>query len=220
MHGRARPLPGKQWRVTQETIAVSAVRKFDFKQSSSLLLKFPTGIMKIMMLPSSAGSFKGAAQNLFLKKSCYPFNKYLPQQSTCWKFPRTKWIFSVSFLTFFLKNIFFCYPFLSPFPTSLSVPPFSAPALTHPCRCIGLLLQAAHHVDRLTFCIHVRGHVTAREIQWLQTIVYVTLISLCKYYLVRSKAFHNVLTEIRSQFRGRKSSRSANSCWALGEYKA
>lgn len=36
---------------------------------------------------------------------------------------------------------------------------------------------------------------------------------------MRGKASHNVLTEIRSQFRGRKSSSPANNCWALGQFK-
>lgn len=49
-HSRARSLPGKQWRVTQEAIAVLAGGKCNFKQTSSLFLSFPTGIMKIMML--------------------------------------------------------------------------------------------------------------------------------------------------------------------------
>lgn len=47
--------------MTQEAIAVSAGGKSNFKQTSSLFLSFPTSIMKIMMLPSYANSFKGTA---------------------------------------------------------------------------------------------------------------------------------------------------------------
>lgn len=104
-HSRARSLPGKQWRVTQETIAVLASGKYNFKQTSSLFLSFPTGIMKIMMLPSYANSFKGTAQQLFMKNTCYPSRKDLLQESTCWKSLRIK-LFFYCFLLQLLRKIF------------------------------------------------------------------------------------------------------------------
>lgn len=160
-HSRARSLPGTQWRVTQEAIAVLAGGKCNFKQTSSLFLSFPTGIMKIMMLPSYANSFKGTVQQLLWKTRSILPGKIYHRSPACWKSLR---MIFYCFL-FFKKNIFSCYTFpISHFSRFSSL---SAPALSLPCGCLDLLdyslTQAIQHVDTPTFPIHTKRYVTARE---------------------------------------------------------